>query len=247
MLPGFTRFTQDAVYPYGSARARTEFRADDRPLHAQVRRPREDFGKICIAQRENARRFPHALIRKPLTIDDYLGARPIATPLGLFDCVMPCAGAEAFLVMREDSPPRSTCRLPACWPPSSDTMRFPTIRSRFAAAGRWTATSIWAMAGVTPDDVDLVETYDDYPVISMMQMEDLGFCAKGEGPGFVASHTLHRGRHVPAQHLGRPALGRTGRRRRRLSRPGRSNAPAHRANLGAAVTDAKHRPSRGSA
>jgi acetyl-CoA acetyltransferase len=46
------------------------------------------------------------------------------------------------------------------------------------------------MAGVRPGDVDFVETYDDYPVISMMQFEDLGFCAKGEAPDFVRSNTL---------------------------------------------------------
>jgi acetyl-CoA acetyltransferase len=46
------------------------------------------------------------------------------------------------------------------------------------------------MAGIAPADVDFVETYDDYPVISMMQFEDLGFCAKGEGPDFVRQHSL---------------------------------------------------------
>jgi acetyl-CoA acetyltransferase len=49
---------------------------------------------------------------------------------------------------------------------------------------------MWAMAGVKPDDVDLLETYDDYPVIVMMQMEDLGFCQKGEGAAFVRAHTF---------------------------------------------------------
>ena len=46
------------------------------------------------------------------------------------------------------------------------------------------------MAGLKPDDVDFVETYDDYPVIVMMQLEDLGFCAKGEGPDFVRAHSF---------------------------------------------------------
>ncbi len=49
---------------------------------------------------------------------------------------------------------------------------------------------LWAMAGVKPGDMDFVETYDDYPVISMLQFEDLGFCAKGEGPDFVREHSL---------------------------------------------------------
>jgi acetyl-CoA acetyltransferase len=56
--------------------------------------------------------------------------------------------------------------------------------------GGWArdADELWAMAGVRPSSVDFVETYDDYPVISMMQFEDLGFCAKGEGADFVRSH-----------------------------------------------------------
>jgi acetyl-CoA acetyltransferase len=49
---------------------------------------------------------------------------------------------------------------------------------------------LYAMAGTTPDGIDILETYDDYPVIVMMQFEDLGFCAKGEGPAFVRAHDL---------------------------------------------------------
>jgi len=49
---------------------------------------------------------------------------------------------------------------------------------------------LWSMAGVAPDAIDFIQTYDDYPVISMMQFEDLGFCKKGEGPDFVRCHTL---------------------------------------------------------
>jgi len=52
------------------------------------------------------------------------------------------------------------------------------------------AGEFWAMAGVRPENIDFVETYDDYPVISMLQFEDLGFCGKGEGPDFVRSHTF---------------------------------------------------------
>jgi acetyl-CoA acetyltransferase len=49
---------------------------------------------------------------------------------------------------------------------------------------------LWAMAGVRPEAVDFLQTYDDYPVIVMMQIEDLGFCSKGEAPAFVRSHSL---------------------------------------------------------
>ena len=49
---------------------------------------------------------------------------------------------------------------------------------------------LYAQAGIQPRDIDLLQTYDDYPVIAMMQMEDLGFCGKGEGPDFVRTHDL---------------------------------------------------------
>src|SRR3546814_17573134 len=63
---------------------------------------REDFGKLCVAQRANALRYPHAIMKKPLTLQQYLDARRITDPIHLFDCVMPCAGAEGYLVMREE-------------------------------------------------------------------------------------------------------------------------------------------------
>ena len=63
---------------------------------------REDFGRICVAQRDNALAFPHALMKKPLTLKEYMEARAISDPIHLFDCVMPCAGAEAFLVCTEE-------------------------------------------------------------------------------------------------------------------------------------------------
>jgi acetyl-CoA acetyltransferase len=58
--------------------------------------------------------------------------------------------------------------------------------------GGWAldVNELWSMAGLKPRDIDFVETYDDYPVIVMMQLEDLGFCMKGDGPDFVRSHTF---------------------------------------------------------
>ena len=71
-------------------------------------------------------------------------------------------------------------------------MRFPTIRSRFAAAGRSIATIFMRRPAFGPDDIDLVEAYDDYPVINFMQLEDLGFCAKGEAAAFRPCATASR-------------------------------------------------------
>ncbi len=189
-LANFSQFARDAVYPYGAGGPNASFAfltAYYMRLHGAKR---EDFGKLCVAQRANALKFPHALFKKPLTMEEYLSARPIADPLHLFDCVMPCAGAEGFLVLRKD-------RAEALALPYVHLKGTIERHNAFAAdpvqmrAG-WALDrdELYAQSGVGPQDIDFVETYDDYPVISLMQLEDLGFCGKGEGPAFVRKHSF---------------------------------------------------------
>ncbi len=189
-LSSFSRFAQDAVYPYGSGGPNASFALITRHYMQRFGATRADFGKICIAQRDNARRYDHALMTRPLSLEAYLGARAIADPIHLFDCVMPCAGAEAFLVCRADEAQARGL---------AGVRILSTIERHNAFAddpvqmrGGWAmdVDDLWGMAGIAPDDVDFLETYDDYPVISMMQIEDLGFCAKGEAPDFVRGHDL---------------------------------------------------------
>ena len=98
----FSQFARDAVYPYGAGGPNASFAFLTAYYMRTYGAKREDFGKLCVAQRTNALRNPNALFKKPLTLEEYLGARPVADPLHLFDCVMPCAGADAFLVMSEE-------------------------------------------------------------------------------------------------------------------------------------------------
>ncbi|MFO1158628.1 MAG: thiolase family protein [Reyranellaceae bacterium] len=190
MLSTFSRFAQDAVYPYGSGGPNASFALITRNYMRKYGATREDFGKICVAQRSNALKFPHALMKKPLTLDDYLSARAISDPIHLFDCVMPCAGAEAFLICKADvarSLGIATARL------LSTVERhnaFPDDPIQYRGGWAMDIGELYAMAGVGAADVDFVQTYDDYPVICMMQIEDLGFCAKGESADFIRSHTL---------------------------------------------------------
>ena len=146
---------------------------------------REDFGKLCVAQRTNALKNPLALFKKPLTLDEYLDARLIADPLRLFDCVMPCAGAEGFLVMRRGDrrEPGPALRAAAWRDRAAQRLsRRPGAVPR--RLGAWTATISTRRPASGPDDIDFFQTYDDYPVINVLQFEDLGFCGKGEGAGF---------------------------------------------------------------
>jgi acetyl-CoA acetyltransferase len=151
---------------------------------------REDFGKLCLAQRENALRYPHALFKKPLTIEDYLSARPVAEPLHLFDCVMPCAGAEGFLVMRKSKAAELGMPCVEVLATSERHNAFPDDPVQLRGGWVLDRAELFAQAGVSHEDVDFLQTYDDYPVISFMQLEDLGFCGKGEAPQFVRDHTL---------------------------------------------------------
>ncbi len=187
-LGSFSQFARDAVYPYGSGGPNASFAFLTDHYMRQHGATREDFGKLCVQQRANALGFPHALFKKPLTMAQYLNARPITLPLHLFDCVMPCAGGEGFLVMSRQRAQRlglphaqilSTIERHNAFPEDPIQMR-----------GGWALDrdDLYALAGVGPEEMDFVQTYDDYPVINMMQLEDLGFCAKGEAPAFVRRH-----------------------------------------------------------
>ena len=189
-LEQFTRFSQDAAYPYGAGGANASFALIARNYMRHVGATREDLARIAVSQRQNALRNPHALMTSPLTIEQYMTARPISDPIHLYDCVMPCAGAEAFLVMREDI--AAARSLPAARILATIERHNAFAEEPMQVRGGWAmdADELYDAAGLAPDEIDVVMTYDDYPVITMMQLEDLGFCRKGEGPAFVRSHDL---------------------------------------------------------
>ena len=187
LLGGFSRFAQDASYPYGFGGPNAAFALmTDHYMHKHAV-DRAAFGALCVAQRDNALSNPHAIMKRPLTLEAYLAARQIADPLHLFDCVMPVAGAEAFLVTTEaraDALGLATAR-PLATIEAHNAFPEDPMQDR----GGWAldVDRLWTQAACDPGDMDLVETYDDYPVIVAMQIEDLGFCAKGEGARFLAS------------------------------------------------------------
>lgn len=190
LLSSFSRFAMDASYPYGYGGPNASFALLTDRYMTLYGAERADFGRLCVAQRANALRYPHAVMKKPLTLDDYLRARPIADPLALFDCVMPVAGAEAFLVMTEDEAARRG--LPAVRITSAIERHNAFAEDPIQLRGGWEMDrdQLYDMAQCAPGDMDLLQTYDDYPVISMMQIEDLGFAEKGAGPDFIRNKDL---------------------------------------------------------
>jgi len=187
----FSNFTIDASFPYGAGGPNAAFAMITRRYMEEFGARREDFGAISVAQRYNANHYPAALLgHKTLTLEQYLAARPIAAPLHLLDCVMPCAGGEGFLMMSEER--ARSLGLDWCRILAADELHNAHRDDDIQLRGGWTeyAERLWNRAGLGPTEIDMLQTYDDYPVISMLQMEDLGFCAKGEAPGWVRGTDL---------------------------------------------------------
>lgn len=191
LVKDFSRFSSAAAYPYGAAGPNGVFALITDNYMRRFGAARADFGRIAVAQRANARDNPNALLgAKPLSLDDYLAAPPIAEPLHLFDCVLPCAGAEAFLVMSDER--ARALGLKHARIRGAIERHNAFFEDPLAERGGWAMDrdALYAQADLGPDAVDCLQTYDDYPVIVAMQIEDLGFCGKGEAPAFLRTHDL---------------------------------------------------------
>ena len=189
-LANFSQFARDAVYPYGAGGPNASFAFLTSYYMRQHGARRVDFGKLCVAQRANALKFEHALFKKPLSLDEYMNARPIADPLHLFDCVMPCAGADGFLVLSEERSKSLGLRYARLLGTIERHNAFASDPVQMRAGWALDRSDLYQQAGAAAEDMDFLQTYDDYPVISLMQIEDLGFCAKGDGPDFIRRHTF---------------------------------------------------------
>jgi acetyl-CoA acetyltransferase len=189
-VASFSQFARDAVYPYGSGGPNASFAFLTDYVMRTTGITREDYGKLCVAQRANALSYPHALFKKPLTLEQYLNARPIAEPLHLFDCVMPCAGAEAFLVTTEDRARAMGLPYATILGTIERHNAFPEDPIQFRGGWALDRDDLYAQANVGPRDIDFLQVYDDYPVITAMQLEDLGFCAKGDVQSLIRAETF---------------------------------------------------------
>jgi acetyl-CoA acetyltransferase len=149
---------------------------------------REQLGMIPINQRANAALNPNAIFRDPMTLDDYLGARMITTPFGLFDCDVPADGSTAFVVSIPEYAPDAP-HLPGVIDAVGTALRGRPSWDQFddatTMAARDAAASLWERTSLTPADVDIAELYDGFSFLTMCWLEALGFCGRGEGGPFV--------------------------------------------------------------
>jgi acetyl-CoA acetyltransferase/uncharacterized OB-fold protein len=153
---------------------------------------REMLGWIALNARANAGRNPAAIYRTPLTMDDYLGARMITTPFGLYDCDVPCDGAIAVIVSEIDTAadaPKPVVLVEAVGTQITEPVSWDqgTVTHEPMVFGP--AAHLWSRTDLRPADVDVAEIYDGFSFNCVSWLEALGFCGVGEASGFVEGGT----------------------------------------------------------
>ena len=191
--PEYGYFGAVAAHAFGAQRHMHEFGTT-----------REDFAEIAMAFREHAMRNPQAQVRKALSHADYFNARLIVSPFALHDCSLRSDGAGAVIVTSAERARHLNSRRVLIrgfgshnnltgWFAADNMIRTAAIQSGKAA---------YEMAGIGPAEVDTVQLYDCFTYMVLVQLEDYGFCNKGEGGGFVRSGALRLEGPLPANTSG---------------------------------------------
>jgi acetyl-CoA acetyltransferase len=165
---------------------------------------KEQLGAVAVAFREHASRNPHAQMRELLTLDEYLRARPIVEPFGLHDCSLVTDGAGAVVVTSAERA-ASLAKRPVYvlgFGSASNLRGWLVDDHAVSTAARESGAAAFRMAGLGPADVDTVQLYDCFTYMVVVQLEDYGFCGKGDGGPFVADGSLALDGSLPANTSG---------------------------------------------
>lgn len=149
---------------------------------------RELLGWIALNGRANAARNPNAIYRDPMTMDDYMAARPISTPFGLYDCDVPCDASIALVVSAADVAgdlPRPAVRIDAVGTQITERLTWDqdTITHEPQVIGQ--SAHLWTRTDLRPTDVDVALLYDGFTFNAISWLEALGFCGFGEAQDWL--------------------------------------------------------------
>jgi acetyl-CoA acetyltransferase len=174
---------------------------------------REQLGMIPVTQRANAARNPKAIYRDPMSLDDYLAARMITTPFGLFDCDVPVDGSTVVIVSAADhatDAPKPAITIESVGTALRGRPSWDQFDDMTTMAARDAAASMWERTDLTPADVDIAELYDGFSFLTLCWLEALGFCGRGEGGPFIEGGTrIARDGELPVNtHGGQLSAGR---------------------------------------
>lgn len=162
----------------------------------------EQVAMVRVAHSRHASNNPKALHRTRVTVEDVLASRMICTPLHLLDCCVETDNATA-IVLTSIERARDLRHPPAvilgvvgrtCKPRADMHYQHGPITT---VAAKWAAPRLWNGAGLGPEEVDVTGSYDAFTFTTMLQLEDYGFCTKGEGGAYVSSGTIELGGRRP--------------------------------------------------
>lgn len=160
----------------------------------------EQFAAVAVSAREHASRHPGAQMRDPITVDDVLASKMIADPLRLLDCSLVSDGGSA-VVLTSAERARDLRQAPVYLLGAGEGHSHEHIsaaHSLTTSAAVQSGRMAYDMAGLGPNDIDVAGIYDCFTPVVLIELEDLGFCGKGEAGAFVAEGGLSLGGALPA-------------------------------------------------
>lgn len=194
-------------HPHGLLSAGQVFALIARRHMAEYGTTREHLGHIAVTCRERANANPAAQMHgRPLTLAEHRDARPIADPLHLYDFCLESDGACAVVVTSTErakdlrQPPALIRAVAmASGPAPQPGMMYPVLMRQTITElpARHVAETLYKRAGVGPADIDVAQLYDCFTITVLLQLEDWGFCKKGEGGPFAASGAIGLGGELP--------------------------------------------------
>src|ERR1039457_4810860 len=159
----------------------------------------EQLAQIAVSTRQWATMNPKARYQDPITIDDVLASPMQSSPLHLLDCCLVTDGAGAFVMTSAEmalslrKPPVYVLGTGTC----HDHLMITQMPDLTTTPGAVSGSRAFEAAGITPGDVDVLLGYDSFTITALLHLEDLGFCAKGEGGAFVEDGKLGPGGSLP--------------------------------------------------
>jgi acetyl-CoA acetyltransferase len=154
---------------------------------------------VAVACRKHASMNPAAQMRRPITVDDVLNSRMIADPLHILDCSLVSDGGAA-IIMTSAERARDFKSKPVYMLGTGEGHSHEHVsqaHSLTTSAAKDAGARAYAMAGLEPKDIDVAELYDCFTPVVIIELEDLGFCPKGEGGRFVEGGRIELGGELP--------------------------------------------------
>jgi len=188
------------LIPYGAMSAANWLACYARRHMHEYGTTREQLAAIALAGRKHAALNPAAIYREPMTLDDYLAARMVSDPFGLYDCDAPCDGSTAVVVSHADAArdlPHAAVRVNAVGTAMRSRPSWDQWEDLTTMASRDAGAQLWARTDLTPADVDTAQLYDGFSFLALAWLEALGFCGKGESGPFVEGGRIELGGALP--------------------------------------------------